>query len=367
MEAAAVSIEDSYRRCEQLARRSASNFYWAFWLLDRQQRRSMYALYAFARKTDDVVDGVATGATAAAAVATAIAIAPATQTAPATQAEPAAQTAPATQTEPAAQASGAAQTTGGTVTNTDSKSVESLNQWREAWHAALAGEYRDPLLPAVVDTVRRRGIPPRYLDALIAGVARDLRFEPFANRGELTDYCEKVASAVGICCMHIWSNRPEPAYEAARQCGLAFQMTNILRDLREDAERGRLYLPLDEMAEHRLAPGCVLAALQRASTPSAANPGGDSQPSCEDSLITLLRRQIAIASDHYEAGWETRRFLAAGPARAFALMFTTYRELLDRIARDPRRVLVRGPRIGAARKLWLAARACWGSPAVSTP
>ncbi|MFM7070426.1 MAG: phytoene/squalene synthase family protein, partial [Planctomycetota bacterium] len=337
-----------YRRCEQLARRSASNFYWAFWLLDRQQRRSMYALYAFARKTDDVVDGVATATTATTT---------ATMTATTT----------ATATNTATTTTAATATTVHTAVDADAKSAASLEAWREAWHAALAGEYRDPLLPAVVDTVRRRGIPPRYLDALIAGVARDLRFEPFATRGELTDYCEKVASAVGICCMHIWSNRPEPAYEAARQCGLAFQMTNILRDLREDAERGRLYLPLDEMAEHRLAPNCVLAALQRASTPNAANPGGDSQPSCEDLLITLLRRQIAIASDHYEAGWETRRFLAAGPARAFALMFTTYRELLDRIARDPRCVLVRGPRIGAARKLWLVARACWGSPAVSTP
>lgn len=341
MEAAAVSIEDSYRMCEQLARRSASSFYWAFWFLDREQRRSMYALYAFARRTDDVVDdgvddGVDESRFALAAT---------------------------TENDRAAgpSACGAA-----------------LQRWRAAWQAALAGDFHDPLLPAVVDTVRRRGIPPRYLDALIAGVERDLRSELFATRAELSEYCEKVASAVGICCLHIWSDRPEPAYNAARECGLAFQLTNILRDLREDAGRGRLYLPLDELSEHQLAPGCVLAALRSAPSGGAGNDAAGNRAAgngvpCDEALITLLRRQVAIAAAHYQAGWETRRFLAPGPGRAFALMFNTYRELLDRIARDPRRALLRGTRLGAARKLWLAARACWSSPphaqfdAVSTP
>jgi phytoene synthase len=318
LDAAALSIEDSYRQCEQLARRSASNFYWAFWLLDREQRRSMYALYAFSRRTDDVVDGPVP-----------LALAP-----------------------------------------TSVAAVESLAGWREAWHAALAGEYRDPLLPAVVDTVRRRGIPPRYLEAILDGVARDLRPEPFATRVELTEYCEKVASAVGICCLHIWTGRPEPAYDAARECGLAFQLTNILRDLREDAVRGRLYLPCDELAAHQLSPACVQATLQQATPQQAAVRNATLQqatlrnaadPPCEEALVAVLRRQIAIAAAHYEAGWETRRFLVGGPGRAFAMMFNTYRELLARIADDPRQLLVQGPRLGTACKLWLAARACFGS------
>lgn len=338
MEAAAVSIEDSYRKCEQLARRSASSFYWAFWFLDREQRRSMYALYAFARRTDDVVDD--SRFALAASADNSLAAGPAVSA-----------RLPSLGPSPGPMACGAA-----------------LQRWRAAWQAALAGDFRDPLLPAVVDTVRRRGIPPRYLDALIAGVERDLRSELFANRAELSEYCEKVASAVGICCLHIWSDRPEPAYDAARECGLAFQLTNILRDLREDAGRGRLYLPLDELSEHQLAPGCVLAALRSESSSGAGNGAH-----CDEALVALLRRQVAIAAAHYEAGWETRRFLAPGPGRAFALMFNTYRELLDRIARDPRRALRRGTRLGAARKLWLAARACWSSPprahfdAVSTP
>ena len=403
MEAAAVSIEDSYRRCEQLARRSASSFYWAFWFLDREQRRSMYALYAFSRQTDDVVDGAATFTNGSA-------IHPATSTTAST-----ASTSSLTST--ASLASRPSLTTTATAADRVAYPVAgqvagqavgrladsaSLDRWRDAWHAALAGDYRDPLLPAVVDTVRRRRIPPRYLDALIAGVARDLRPEPFATRVELTDYCEKVASAVGICCLHIWLNQPEPAYEAARECGLAFQLTNILRDLREDAERGRLYLPLEELAEHQLAPGPVLAMLrgapnhqhanhqhannehthqqnannehpnhqhthhQHANNKHAdnehANHEHDVRPRDDEALVALIQRQIAIAAKHYEAGWETRRFLSAGPGRAFALMFNTYRELLARIARHPRRVLVQAPRIGPARKLWLAARACWGSP-----
>lgn len=364
MEAAAVSIEDSYRMCEQLARRSASSFYWAFWFLDREQRRSMYALYAFARRTDDVVDDsrfalAATTENARAAGPAVSLTRPSTGLLTAPSAGPMA--GPSAGPSAGLMACGAA-----------------LQRWRAAWQAALAGDFHDPLLPAVVDTVRRRGIPPRYLDALIAGVERDLRSELFATRAELSEYCEKVASAVGICCLHIWSDRPEPAYNAARECGLAFQLTNILRDLREDAGRGRLYLPLDELSEHQLAPGCVLAALRSASsggagTDAAGNRAAGNGVPCDEALIALLRRQVAIAAAHYQAGWETRRFLAPGPGRAFALMFNTYRELLDRIARDPRRALLRGTRLGAARKLWLAARACWSSPphaqfdAVSTP
>ncbi|MEY4179913.1 MAG: All-trans-phytoene synthase, partial [Planctomycetota bacterium] len=162
MEAAAVSIEDSYRRCEQLARRSASSFYWAFWFLDREQRRSMYALYAFSRQTDDVVDGAATftngSAIHPATSTTASTASTSSLTSTASLASRPSLTTTATAAYPVAYpvASQVASQAVGRLADS-----ASLDRWRDAWHAALAGDYRDPLLPAVVDTVRRRRIPPR--------------------------------------------------------------------------------------------------------------------------------------------------------------------------------------------------------------
>jgi 15-cis-phytoene synthase len=182
----------SYAYCRRLARRSASNFYYSFWLLPRPQRSAMHALYAYLRQTDDWGDS----------------------------------------NDPV-----------------ELRRV-ALARWRRSLERALAGQhdakFDHPLWPALVDTVRRFEIPADLLYAVIDGVEMDLdrlRYQSFA---ELWEYCYRVASVVGLACIHIWGYRDEAALEPARQCGLAFQLTNILRDLKEDAQRDRVYLPQED-------------------------------------------------------------------------------------------------------------------------
>lgn len=220
--------------------------------------------------------------------------------------------------------------------------VAQLQAWRQSLTAAFAGGELDPLLPAVADTVQRFSIPPEHLYAVIEGVERDLRPEGFETPTELLDYCHKVASAVGIACLHIWSERPQAAYAAARDCGVAFQLTNILRDLKEDAARGRVYLPEDELRDFGVSRAQMLTG------------------QVSDELVRLLQFQVDRADGYYARGWETRRFLTAGPRRAFDLMFRTYHELLTQIRHQPLLVLRRRLRLHPGRKIWIAATTCLG-------
>ena len=98
-----------------------------------------------------------------------------------------------------------------------------------------------------MDTVARYRIPIEYLTAVIDGVEMDLAGQRYETFEELEQYCERVASVVGLACIHIWGFRDERALEPARRCGVAFQLTNILRDLKEDAGRGRVYLPGEDL------------------------------------------------------------------------------------------------------------------------
>ena len=182
----------SYQFCAKIAQREARNFYHAFLLLPRDRRLAMCALYAFLRHTDDLAD------------------------------------------EP----------------GTAEQKTAALEQWRGALDAALEGQALAwPGLPAVADTVSRRSIPHEYLHAVIDGVSMDMQPRGFADFGELADYCYHVASVVGLCCIHIWGYRSDGgrAERLAEGCGIALQLTNILRDIREDARNGRIYLPREEM------------------------------------------------------------------------------------------------------------------------
>ncbi len=105
----------------------------------------------------------------------------------------------------------------------------------------------NPILPALMDTVARYRIPREYLTAVIDGVEMDLAGQQYQTFEELELYCERVASVVGLACIHIWGFRGPEALEPARRCGVAFQLTNILRDLKEDGVRGRIYLPQEDL------------------------------------------------------------------------------------------------------------------------
>lgn len=199
------ALRESYRVCGAIARREARNFYYSFLLLPSDRRRSMCALYAFLRHTDDLAD------------------------------------------EPGPRGA----------------KERALASWRSALDAALAGDPAGwPGLPALADTVVRHGMPAQLLHAVIDGVSMDIEPRGYATFDELADYCYRVASVVGLCCLHIWGYRSDGgrAERLAEHCGLALQLTNILRDVRDDARAGRIYLPRDDMARFGVDPAELIAA-----------------------------------------------------------------------------------------------------------
>lgn len=282
------AMRESYRFCARIARRQARNFYWAFLLLPPTRRRSMCALYAFLRHTDDLAD------------------------------EPG---------EPESKAG-------------------ALESWRVALDAALDGRADGwPGLPALADTVQRHAIPPHLLHDVIDGVSMDLHPRGFATFDELADYCYHVASVVGLCCIHIWGYRSEggQAERLAEHCGLALQLTNILRDVGEDARAGRVYLPREDLERFGVDPGELAA---------GGRPG--------ERVRELLEFEGRRAYAYYE---DARRLVPLVDPVGRPVLRTIvgiYRALLDEIARREYHVLDTRVKIPAWRKAAIAVGAMAG-------
>jgi len=181
-----------HEACAALLRKSGSSFALPIRLLPAEKRRGTTALYAFCRRADDIVDDAADAAVA----------------------------------RPA------------------------LEAFAGDLDDALAGaDAADPVIRAVVDTVRRFAVPPETLHEILAGVRMDLDRSTYDTFAELDRYCRGVAGAVGLAAIHVWGFRSPRAVPAALACGLAFQLTNILRDIPEDLGRGRIYLPGEDFRE----------------------------------------------------------------------------------------------------------------------
>jgi phytoene synthase len=281
----------SYRHCRRLAHEAASTFARMFWMLPHDQRRAMEALYAFARHTDDLADGP----------------------------------------EPV-----------------EEKRLR-LIAWRQEFENAVAPQIRHPqsairnfptVLPALADTIERFQVPRDYLRQIIVGVEMDLDHAGFEAWADLRHYCLHVASAVGLACLPIWGCTDERAIEPATDCGLAFQLTNILRDLKEDAARGRMYLPREDLARFECGPEV---------------PAGQDAAS-DDRWRDLVRFETQRAAQLYDSATATERYLAGSARRMFRLMHATYRALLAKIERDPLSVLTRRLRVSRPHKAWIALR-----------
>jgi phytoene synthase len=225
-----------------------------------------------------------------------------------------------------------------------------LDDWRRQLDLALAGRYTHRLHPAFHDTVVAYAIPRQYLMDVLDGVCMDLepvRFETFAD---LYPYCYRVASAVGLACIHIWGfERPEAKVQA-EAAGIAFQLTNILRDLAEDAGRGRVYLPREDLkrfgySEEQLCRGERNGAFRQ-----------------------LMQFQVERARSYYGAA-EPLPGLLQPAGRAVCLVMTrTYRGLLEEIERRNYDVFSGRVRLSRWYKTWLALRALpvrWGIPTLS--
>jgi phytoene synthase len=273
-------LDASYDECRRLTRRTATNFYYSFLVLPRPKRRSMCALYAFLRRTDDLGDSSQSAA--------------------------------------------------------DRR--EALKRWRAGLDRALRGEFDSALMPALADTVARYAIPPEYLYAVIDGVEMDLEQHAYQTFDELCGYCYKVASVVGLSCIHIWGFEGAGALEPARKCGIAFQLTNILRDLKEDAALGRIYLPQEDLDRFSYT-------------------ADDLKQGVHDGRFKgLMRFQIARAEQYYAEAAELHRYLSPDGHAVYGAMVGIYRELLEEIKRRDGDVFSQRVSLSSWRKLGIAAR-----------
>lgn len=272
------NLSASYAQCRQFSKQSGSNFLLSFWFLPREKRQAMYALYAFFRHTDDLAD------------------------------------------------------------DEGSDQVAGLKSWRSQFHSAMQGDFSDLRLPALVDTIRRYEIPENYFLESIDGVESDLSRTRFADFEELQHYCYQVASAIGLSCLPVWGVRENFDRDAAIAAGVAFQLTNILRDIHEDAQRGRIYVPLHD--------------LNRFEVPEESLLNGQLSPGFEP----LMRFEIDRAENLFTKAIDLRNDLHPDGRRIFDAMTETYHDLLKQIARSPMDVLRRKIQVGSWRKMKLFAR-----------
>ena len=263
--AAALTLADAYSYCRRVAQKSSSNFYHAFPLLPAERHNALCALYAFCRFLDDIADQpeMAVGHT---------------------------------------QAGGEKE-----------KLAILLQTWREELRRCYEGNPRHPISHALADVVRRFPIRQEHLAGIIDGVEMDLCRTRYRTFAELYDYCYHVASLVGLVCIEIFGYRNPSARDYAVNLGVAFQLTNILRDVREDAWRDRIYLPAEDLerfgySEQELCAGVYNDAFVRLMTFEAERARG------------YYHRAVS----HLAA--EDRRTLAAAEA-----MRLIYHRLLDKL------------------------------------
>jgi len=269
--------------CADKAAQSGSSFHYSFRLLDPARRTAITALYAFCREVDDAVDEVA---------------------------------------------------------DPDVARVK-LAWWRTEVDALFKGSPHHPVAMALLPVVRRYGLPEAHLQTVIDGMQMDLDTVRYLDFAGLELYCHRVAGVVGLMSAEIFGYADPATRGYARDLGVAFQLTNIIRDVGEDARRGRIYLPQDDLARFGVASSDLLRAK---SSPEFAR---------------LMAFEVDRARSWYD------RALGQLPAsdrraqRAGLAMAAIYRTLLDEIARDGYRVLDRRIALTPLRKLWIATRAAW--------
>ncbi len=275
-----AALRDAYAWCEDVTTASGSNFGLALSLVMRPKRQALYAIYAFCRKADDAVD-----------------------------------------------LPGAAR-----------DAMTAVDQLRRKLADAFEGRAEDPLFVALRDASRRFGIPRLRFDEILDGVAMDLDRRRYETFDSLLGYCRRVASAVGLACVHVFGFRDKAALEAAVDLGIALQLTNILRDLREDAELGRIYLPAEDLRRFGVSEDDLLR--------GRLTPG----------FIELMRFEVARAREYFERGERLFACLSRWIRPCPIAMAAAYRTILDTIERQGYDVFTRRIRLtGRQRALVLAA------------
>ena len=283
----------AYSVCRGITRSRAKNFYYGFLVLPKKKRRALCAVYAFMRRCDDIAD------------------------------------------DPS-------------LPVRDRR--QKLDVWLDAFHAAQAGHPTDdPILLALTDAQRRFGIPAGLLDALAFGTAMDVEedSEQPTNSGlqvqyrsfeDLERYCYNVASVVGLVCIRIFGYNKPDAEPLAERCGLAFQLTNIIRDVKEDAALGRVYLPGKDLAEFSI---------------SATEIAGTVDPA---RIRPLLALQAQRAFENYRAAEDLIPLIDEDSQPALWVLVTIYRGLLEKIVRLNYDVFTRRVSLSVWEKLKILSR-----------
>jgi phytoene synthase len=289
-----VTTAEAYTVCRAIAQREAKNFYYAFRVLPEHKRNAMCAVYAFMRRADDISDD-------------------------------------------------------------ESMPIEQrrivMANWVESWRAArVSGASEDPVFLALNDTQKQFAIPDALLEELVKGTTMDLEpqstpaneLQTFATFDDLYRYCYLVASVVGLVCIRIFGYSDPRAEKLAEETGIAFQLTNILRDVKEDAERGRIYLPLDLLGEFGVTIDRVKALAS----------GATLQPSERAMLSTLGSR----AEKYYSSADRLLPMIDADSRAALWVLVTIYHRLLHKIGKVDGDVFSERISVPTAEKLLILAQ-----------
>ncbi len=287
---AGASVEQAHRHCAELTRAAAANFYYGIALLPPSKRRAMCAVYAFARRIDDIGDGELP----------------------------------------------------------DDRKLRLLEEQRESLERlprSMSENGQDLVAMALADSHRRFGLPIEALQDLIDGVKMDVVGESYENFEQLVLYCRRVAGSIGRLSLAIFGAHDlSSAWTLADDLGVAMQLTNILRDLREDAQRGRVYLPSEDLVRYHLHDHGAIGAselLEMARQGSRAAPsvvagfGGDDV----GQLFALMRFQALRTHDWFHRGMALVPLLDRRSAACVMAMTGIYRRLLWRIQDHPDRSL----------------------------
>lgn len=274
-------LERSYRYCRRVSRTRAKNFYYSFLVLPKEKRDAISAVYAFMRYCDDLAD------------------------------------------DPDVRA--------------DRKLM--LTRWRESLDKAAQGDYGDdPILPAFHDAMTRFSIPLQYFHELIDGAVADLTVRRYGTFDELYGYCYKVASVVGLVCIHIFGFDTPEAKKYAEYGGIAFQLTNILRDVHEDARSGRVYIPQEDLRAF----GYTVEDL--------ANGVRD------DRFRRLMQFEVARAKSYYAAALPLVPLVHGSGRPGLCAMIEIYYKVLKRIERSEYDVFDNRISLSKREKVTIAAR-----------
>ena len=275
----------AYDACRAITRREAKNFYYAFLTLPAAKRRAIYAAYAFCRYCDDSVDQ---------------------------------------------------------ETSAEAK-MTALAELQANLEDTYSGSSSSPVFLALGDAAKRYDIPRDYFREIILGVESDLVKDRFQNFDELREYCYRVASVVGLICLQIFGYKNDDAKEYAVDLGLAMQLTNIIRDVREDLEMGRVYLPQDEMARFGYSEEDLRNGVRN------------------QAFRDLMKFQSQRARDYFDRGFKLLPYLSRRSRACPAVLGALYSKVLDRIEASDYDVLESRVSLSKAEKIGITAKTWLGS------